>query len=53
MTNAVHKLYPGSIPERETDGRLFNTSTIFNPDGQMIAKHRKVLFVDCDVFCYI
>lgn len=32
----------GSIPERISDGKLYNTSTSFGPDGTMLAKHRKV-----------
>lgn len=32
----------GSIPERNGDGKLYNTSTSFGPDGTMLAKHRKV-----------
>jgi len=32
----------GSIPERNSDGKLYNTSTSFGPDGVMLAKHRKV-----------
>lgn len=31
----------GSIPERK-DGKLYNTMTVFSPDGTMIAKHQKV-----------
>jgi predicted amidohydrolase len=30
----------GSIPERDGD-KLYNTCTIFSPDGTMVAKHRK------------
>lgn len=32
----------GSIPERDSDGSLYNTSTSFGPCGTMLAKHRKV-----------
>lgn len=32
----------GSIPESDSDGKLYNTSTSFGPDGAMLAKHRKV-----------
>ena len=38
--NGVH-LVGGSIPEREGE-TLYNTSTVWTPDGTMIAKHRKV-----------
>lgn len=31
----------GTIPERDGD-KLFNTCTIWGPDGTLIAKHRKV-----------
>lgn len=34
-------LIGGSIPEKD-EGRLFNTSLTFNPEGEIIAKHRKV-----------
>ena len=38
----------GSIAECE-DGRVYNTSYVFDPDGRMIAKHRKVHLFDIDV----
>jgi omega-amidase len=31
----------GTIPEKEGD-KLFNTCTVWNPEGKLIAKHRKV-----------
>lgn len=31
----------GGITTRE-DGKLFNTALVFNPNGEMIAKHHKV-----------
>ncbi|XP_009287989.1 PREDICTED: omega-amidase NIT2 isoform X1 [Aptenodytes forsteri] len=34
-------LVGGSIPE-EDGGKLYNTCTVFGPDGAMLAKHRKV-----------
>ena len=34
-------LIGGSIPERDGD-KLYNTCTVWNPQGDMIAKHRKV-----------
>lgn len=34
----------GSIPER-SGNKLYNTSTVFNPEGSMIAKHRKVKII--------
>lgn len=33
---------PGSIPE-EDGGKLYNSCAVFDPEGQMILKHRKVL----------
>ncbi|MBQ7927637.1 MAG: carbon-nitrogen hydrolase family protein [Methanobrevibacter sp.] len=38
----------GSIPEKE-DGKLYNTSYLFNKDGNIIAKHRKMHLFDIDV----
>ncbi len=45
-----HKLYlvGGSIPELD-NGRIYNTCTIFNPQGEIIAKHRKVHLFDVQV----
>lgn len=41
-------LVAGSIPEK-CGSKLYNTSTVFNPDGALIAKHRKVHLFDIDV----
>ena len=38
----------GSIPEKE-DEKLFNTSYLFNREGKIIAKHRKMHLFDIDV----
>lgn len=38
----------GSIPERESDC-LYNTSYVFNREGHIIAKHRKVHLFDVDI----
>lgn len=38
----------GSIPERE-DGKLYNTSYLFDKTGSIIAKHRKMHLFDIDV----
>ena len=38
----------GSIPEKEED-KLFNTSYLFDRQGNMIAKHRKMHLFDIDV----
>lgn len=35
----------GTIPEREDD-KLYNTCTIWAPDGKMIGKYRKVIIYD-------
>ena len=45
-----HKIYlvGGSIPEKE-DEQFFNTSLVFDPKGNMIAKHRKVHLFDIDI----
>ena len=47
---AEHGVYVvgGSIPERDGD-RLYNTCTVFDPEGRMIGKHRKVHLFDIDV----
>jgi predicted amidohydrolase len=35
-------LHGGSIVERTDDGRLYNTSLLFGPDGALVATYRKV-----------
>ena len=41
-------LISGSIPE--TDGtNVYNTSFIFNPEGEQIGKHRKIHLLDIDI----
>jgi omega-amidase len=42
-------LVGGSIPERDEQGRLFNTSLTFGRNGELLAKHRKVHLFDVDV----
>ena len=37
----VH-IIAGSIPEKSSDGKLYNTSTAYSPTGEMIAKYRKI-----------
>ncbi|CAG8440544.1 6147_t:CDS:10 [Scutellospora calospora] len=40
----------GSIPEREdSTGKLYNTCTVYDPEGSLIAKHRKVHLFDIDI----
>ncbi|KAJ2478465.1 Omega-amidase nit3 [Coemansia sp. RSA 2320] len=42
-------LVGGSIPEREkSTGDLFNTCTVWSPEGELVAKHRKVHLFDID-----
>jgi len=41
-------LAAGSMPERE-EGRIYNTSYVFDPDGREIAAHRKMHLFDVDV----
>lgn len=41
-------LVGGSIPERDGD-KLYNTCTVWNPQGDMIAKHRKIHLFDINV----
>ncbi|KAI9145176.1 carbon-nitrogen hydrolase [Paraphysoderma sedebokerense] len=43
-------LIGGSIPEREESSqKLYNTCTIWNPEGELIGTHRKVHLFDIDV----
>lgn len=35
-------LVPGSLCERGENGELFNTATVFSPDGQLVASYRKI-----------
>ncbi len=41
-------LIGGSIPERDGNA-LFNTCTVWSPDGDLIAKHRKMHLFDIDI----
>jgi omega-amidase len=38
----------GSIPER-SNGHLYNTCCVFDKDGELKAKHRKVHLFDIDI----
>ncbi len=39
----------GSIPEEGSDGRTYNTATVIDPQGVLLAKHRKLHLFDVDV----
>ena len=41
-------LIGGSIPEREGE-RLYNTSTVFDPQGSLVGKFRKIHLFDIDI----
>ncbi|RYD01940.1 hypothetical protein N752_27855 [Desulforamulus aquiferis] len=45
-----HSLYliGGSIPEKENT-QLYNTCFVFGPEGQLLARHRKVHLFDIDI----
>lgn len=42
-------LVGGSVPERDSDNRIYNTAYVFNSQGQEIAKHRKMHLFDIDI----
>ena len=42
-------LIGGSMPEKDTEGKVYNTSYIFDRQGKQIGKHRKVHLFDIDV----
>ena len=42
-------LIAGSIPERDDQGKIFNTSYVFDRQGKQIGKHRKAHLFDIDV----
>ncbi len=48
---ARHGLYVvgGSIPERDGEGKLYNTSFVFGRDGKLLARHRKVHLFDVEI----
>lgn len=35
-------LVPGSLPERGDDGAVYNTAIAINPDGEIVARYRKI-----------
>lgn len=46
-----YKIYiiGGSIPEKGENDKIYNTSLTFNPQGEIIAKHRKAHLFDIDI----
>lgn len=42
-------LVAGSVPELDQQGHIYNTSYIFNREGQQIGKHRKIHLFDVDI----
>ena len=42
-------LHCGSIPERNPDGKPFNTSLFFNRKGNLVAKYRKIHLFEVDL----
>ncbi len=42
-------LVGGSVPEVDKQGRVYNTSYIFNRNGSQVGKHRKMHLFDIDV----
>lgn len=42
-------LIGGSMPEKDAEGNVYNTSYIFDCEGKQIGKHRKVHLFDIDV----
>ncbi|CUM62588.1 uncharacterized protein PRCAT00000140001 [Priceomyces carsonii] len=55
LSSLAHKygifIVGGSIPEIDSkeDSNVYNTSLTFSPEGQIIAKHRKVHLFDIDI----
>lgn len=42
-------LSAGSLPEKDEEGRVYNTAIVFDRGGKRIARHRKVHLFDIDV----
>lgn len=42
-------LSAGTVPERDGQGRIYNTAYVFDREGRQIAKHRKMHLFDIDV----
>lgn len=47
VTEGIY-LVGGSLPERE-QGSIFNTSFVFGPQGELLAKHQKIHLFDVDL----
>ncbi|MBC9727694.1 carbon-nitrogen family hydrolase [Streptomyces sp. TRM68367] len=41
-SDAAVWLHAGSIPERDPEGPLYNTSLVFSPSGDLVATYRKI-----------
>ena len=39
----------GSVPERDDDGRIYNTSCLFDRAGELVARYRKIHLFDVDL----
>ncbi|GBG26193.1 Omega-amidase NIT2 [Hondaea fermentalgiana] len=42
-------LVGGSFPEKDAEGKVYNTCLVISPEGEVLAKHRKVHLFDIDV----
>ncbi|MCI8505078.1 MAG: carbon-nitrogen hydrolase family protein [Lachnospiraceae bacterium] len=42
-------LVGGSIPEQDENGKIYNTSFVFDRKGKLLARHRKVHLFDIDI----
>lgn len=42
-------LVGGSIPEKDDEGHVYNTTYIFNPEGEEIGKYRKIFLSDMNI----
>ncbi|GFQ74666.1 omega-amidase NIT2, partial [Trichonephila clavata] len=45
--NKIH-LIGGTFPEK-VDGKLYNTCLVFGPNGELLARHRKIHLFDIDI----
>ena len=42
-------LSAGSIPEKDREGHVYNSAFVFDPDGHILARHRKLHLFDINV----